>query len=255
MQSRNVRRQIRRPRYRVIGGVPSIELKLRSPRQLFDERDPAPFRERDLDDDAVRYIVSSFRELKDQQDVKVQLYFESLGEFESNPKDIARALHQFFRYESDMKRRDLRGIFHQGLISLAIGLTFLFLCTWFAFGFEPSQAKFWQSFVHEGLLVVGWCSMWKPISIFLHEWWPIADEVLTLNRLADVDVEVAVMKPVAVPTTTAPQAPAVASPAPLAVTSAAPGATVVLPVVSTSLTPPASSASPSTPTKKDYALA
>lgn len=198
MQSHTLRRQVRRPRYRVIGGVPSIELKLRSPRQLFDERDPAPFRERDLDDDAVRYIVSSFRELKDQQNVKVQLYFESLGEFENNPNDLARALHQFFRYEADMKRRDLRGIFHQGVISLAIGLTFLFICTWFAYGLESTHPKFWESMLHEGLFITGWVSMWKPISIFLHEWWPIADEVMTLNRLADVEVEVTLAKPTVV---------------------------------------------------------
>lgn len=193
------RLKARRPRYRVIGGVPSIELKLKSPRQLFDERDPAPFRERDLDDDAVRYIVSSFRELKDQDDVKVQLYFESLGEFEQSPKDIARAIHSFFRYESDMRKRDLKSIFHQGLISLAIGLTFLLICTWFATAFDTAQKPFWESLVHEGLLVTGWCSMWKPISIFLHDWWPIADDVQTLRRLADVDVEVVLSKTVTVP--------------------------------------------------------
>jgi hypothetical protein len=162
---------------------------------LFDERDPAPFRERDLDDDAVRYIVSSFRELKDQQDVKVQLYFESLGEFESNPIDIGRALHSFFRYEADMKRRDLRTIFHQGLVSLAIGLAFLVLCTWFAYGLESQHPQFWESLVHEGLFITGWVSMWKPISIFLHDWWPIADDARTLMRLAEVEVEVAPLKP------------------------------------------------------------
>jgi hypothetical protein len=211
MQSRKIKRATRRPRYRVIGGVPSIELKLRSPRQLFDERDPAPFRERDLDDDAVRYIVTSFRELKDQEDVKVQLYFESLGEFENNPIDIGRALHSFFRYESDMRRRDLRSIFHQGLFSLAIGLVFLTLCTWFAYGFENQHPLFWQSLLHEGLLVAGWVSMWKPISIFLHEWWPIADDVRTYARLSEVEVEVAPLKPATMPASAGATSPAVAT--------------------------------------------
>lgn len=211
MQSRKFKRAHRRPRYRVIGGVPSIELKMRSPRQLFDERDPAPFRERDLDDDAVRYIVSSFRELEDQDDVKVQLYFESLGEFENSPIDIGRAIHSFFRYEADMKKRDLKALLHQGLVSFAIGLTFLCLCTWFAYGLESQHPRFWESLVHEGLFITGWVSMWKPISIFLHDWWPIADDVRTLTRLGDVEVEVAPLKssvvtpapaaPVAVPVT------------------------------------------------------
>jgi hypothetical protein len=190
------RRKSRRPRYRVIGGIPSVELKLRTPRQLFDERDPAPFRERDLDDDAVEYIVTSVQELKDQHDVRLSLYFESLGEFENNPGDITRAIHQFFRYEADMKRRALREIFHHGFISLAIGMTFLTLCVWFAHGLNSSgPVPMWESLMHEGLLLMGWVSMWKPISIFLYEWWPIAEDMSLFKRLSEVDVEIAPLRP------------------------------------------------------------
>ncbi|HEX9126930.1 MAG TPA: hypothetical protein VF948_11040 [Methylomirabilota bacterium] len=27
--------------------------------------------------------------------------------------------------------------------------------------------------VAEGLLIVGWVAMWRPLEIFLYEWWPI----------------------------------------------------------------------------------
>lgn len=191
------RRKSKRPRYRVIGGIPSVELKLRTPRQLFDERDPAPFRERDLDDDAVEYIVTSVQELKEQRELRLSLYFESLGEFENNPGDITRAIHQFFRYEADMKRRQLREIFHHGFISLAIGMTFLTLCVWFAHGLngEGRQLPMWESLMHEGLLLMGWVSMWKPISIFLYEWWPIAEDMSLFKRLSTVDVEIAPLRP------------------------------------------------------------
>lgn len=214
MQSR---RRSKLPRYRVIGGIPSVELKLKTPRQLFDERDPAPFRERDLDDDAAEYIVSSVRELKDQGDVRLSLYFESLGEFENKPSDIARAIHQFFAYEADRKRRELKETFHHGLISLAIGMTFLSLCVWFAHGIEKENASLFQWFTYEGLMLMGWVSMWKPINTFLYEWWPIAEDVKTFKRLAIMDVEIAPLKPSVVAPTAAPiqavSAP-VAAPAP-----------------------------------------
>lgn len=41
------------PRYRMEGGQTCIDIKLRNADQLFDGRDPAPFRDRDLDDDAL----------------------------------------------------------------------------------------------------------------------------------------------------------------------------------------------------------
>ena len=42
-------------RYRVEGGRSCIDPNVRQSRQLFDTRDPAPFRERDLDADVVEY--------------------------------------------------------------------------------------------------------------------------------------------------------------------------------------------------------
>jgi len=43
-------------------GRSRIDIKVTQSRQLFDFRDPAPFRERDLDDEAVEYLLASARE-------------------------------------------------------------------------------------------------------------------------------------------------------------------------------------------------
>jgi hypothetical protein len=51
------------PRYRIEDGRSCIDIRLKSSRQLFDGRDPAPFRERDLDEDAIEYIVGAVQEL------------------------------------------------------------------------------------------------------------------------------------------------------------------------------------------------
>jgi hypothetical protein len=42
--------------------------------------------------------------------------------------------------------------------------------------------------VHEGLTVLGWVSMWKPLQIFLYEWWPIRRERRACRRLAEAEV-------------------------------------------------------------------
>ena len=187
-------------RYRVLDGKASVELKLRTPHQLFDERDPAPFRERDLDDDAARYILASFRELRDHNDVKLSLYFDSLGKFSDRPEVIEDAIHAFFSFESEMKRRELRDIFRQGIISLIIGVTFLCLCTNIAvklgvLGLAEGAHENWVgTMLHEGLFIMGWVAMWRPISIFLYEWWPIQEALTTFKRLGALEVEVLPMQ-------------------------------------------------------------
>ena len=184
-----------RPRYRLIGGRPSVELQLRNPQQLFDQRDPAPFRERDLDDDAVRYILSSYRDLKDQRNVQLSLYFASLGEFESKPRVIAKAIHSFFEYEAHMKRRELRETLRTGFKSLGIGIVFLFICTAFAKYFGNETSSLWTSMVKESLFILWWVCMWKPISIFLYDWWPLYDAARTYEELAEIDVDVQLLRP------------------------------------------------------------
>lgn len=51
----------RKHRYKHAEGKRWIEVRVKSSQQLFDARDPAPFRDRDLDDDFIEYILSSAR--------------------------------------------------------------------------------------------------------------------------------------------------------------------------------------------------
>jgi hypothetical protein len=188
------RRRLTLPkRFKSIGGRPVIEVNLKTPHQLFDERDPAPFRERDLDDDAAHYILSSYRELPARTKPKLSLYFRSMGEFESHPGSISNAIRSYFEYESESKRRELRVMFNQGFISLLIGLLFLLVCTYISFVVNArGYDGYWPTFAHEGLLLMGWYAMWKPINTFLYEWWPLRETIEVLDHLSAIEVEISV---------------------------------------------------------------
>ena len=189
-------------RYPVIDGKASVELKLRTPRQLFDERDPAPFRERDLDDDAAQYILTSFREIEDQRRVKLSLYFETLEEFADNPKVVCEAIRAHFAFQAQVKRRELKDIFRHGWISLLIGLVFLFICSYMGHGGSQKPADLLGSMRYEAFFIMAWVSMWKPISVFLYEWWPISESLAVLNRLSQLEVEITSREEFARPTGT-----------------------------------------------------
>lgn len=36
----------------------------------------------------------------------------------------------------------------------------------------------------EGLLIIGWVALWRPIQTFLYDWWPIRRRLRTLRRVA-----------------------------------------------------------------------
>lgn len=52
---------IEHSRYRVENGEASVDVRIAKIEQLIDNRDPAPFRERDLDPDLVEYLLDAVR--------------------------------------------------------------------------------------------------------------------------------------------------------------------------------------------------
>jgi hypothetical protein len=45
--------------------------------------------------------------------------------------------------------------------------------------------------IGESLLICGWVAMWRPIDVFLYEWWPIRRQAILSNRLSEMAVQVA----------------------------------------------------------------
>ena len=52
-----------------------------------------------------------------------------------------------------------------------------------------SQSRFVEVF-REGLLIVGWVAMWRPLEVFLYDWWPIRAEVRLFERLSTMPVRI-----------------------------------------------------------------
>jgi hypothetical protein len=45
--------------------------------------------------------------------------------------------------------------------------------------------------LREGLLIGGWVAMWRPLEIFLYDWWQIRAEATLLDRLSAMPVGIA----------------------------------------------------------------
>ena len=44
--------------------------------------------------------------------------------------------------------------------------------------------------LNEGLIILGWVANWRPIEIFLYDWWPILAERKLYDRLSVMPVSV-----------------------------------------------------------------
>jgi hypothetical protein len=101
------------------------------------------------------------------------------------------AIHEFFRHRAETERQRLRELFRVGRTSLVIGLFALAA----AIGLADFLATLLKGssigeIVRESLTIGGWVSMWRPLEVFLYDWWPIRNEALLSDRLAAMPIRI-----------------------------------------------------------------
>ena len=170
---------------------PVIEIKINTPEQLLNSFDPSPFHSRDLDDRAADYIIESAEEAGSGGPLLLIIELPGDQAMRELSKDLPLALHNSFRYRASQSRLKLRDLLRLGRISLAIGLAVLGLCTLVIHLLELSGAESTFAQVSEqGLFILGWVALWRPLEIFLYDWWPVMRRIRLLDRLSAATVEI-----------------------------------------------------------------
>jgi hypothetical protein len=165
-----------------------IEVSLRELRQLFNSFDPSPFPHKDLDDDAEEFIVSWAREFHRRTPLRLVVHLQEPVD-SAAAKLVEHDVQRFFAYRTELTRCEFRQLMKRGRISLLIGLAFLSTCLTVVklmggFGDAP---LIWL--MRESIMIVGWVAMWRPLEIFLYDWWPLASLLHVYRRLGAMPVE------------------------------------------------------------------
>jgi hypothetical protein len=172
-------------------GFAVIEVRVAELRQLFNSIDPSPFRERDLAPAAEAFIVDWSREMPADAPLALLVHLERSAGPADETTLLGDAIHQFFASEAEASRRRLRQLFRRGRISLIIGLAVLAGCIGIA-----ELILRWEGdgglglIAHESLLIGGWVAMWRPLEVFLYDWWPIRADVRLFRRLSTMPVRI-----------------------------------------------------------------
>ena len=158
---------------------------------MFDSLDHSPFREKDLDRNAEEYIVDSIKELPAKTHCEIVIYLDEPIGLSTQSSAVAEAVHVHFSRRAQVSRQNLRQLLRRGSISLGIGLSFL--VTFFLLGQASRRIMGegqWAYLLRESLMIGGWVAMWKPLEIFLYDWWPIVGERRLYDRLSRIKVQI-----------------------------------------------------------------
>lgn len=169
--------------------VHQIELRIAEVSELFNSMDPTPFHHRDLDTDAEEFIESWALEFPQDSHFRIIVHIENLPAEDPAPM-VAEAIHNYFDYKSTLTRRNLRVLLLEGRTSLLIGLGFLALCLLGADILGGLSGGTYLRVLKESLTIGGWVAMWRPMQIFLYEWWPLVRRIRIYRNLGRAAVHV-----------------------------------------------------------------
>ena len=172
-------------------GPAVLELRLGEVRQIFNSMDPAPFRERDLDPKATEYIVDWAEEQPKGQPLAMRVHLSREPAVAADAAGLGDAVREYFKRRAEATRRELSQLFKVGRISLVIGLAFLAA----AIGAGEALAALitqesYAWVAKESLIIGGWVALWRPLEIFLYDWWPIRARARLFDRLGAMRVSV-----------------------------------------------------------------
>lgn len=166
-----------------------IEIFVDRMEQLFNSMDPSPFHEKDLDHDAEEFIVSWAKEYPRSDPLTLIVHLDQPSEHIGSQELIEKAVRNYFAYRGKLNRLEFKHLLKQGRTSLVIGVLFLATClslSEFVFHQRPGTLP---GLMRESLTIAGWVAMWRPMQIFLYDWWPLLRVGHIYEKLSHVPVE------------------------------------------------------------------
>ncbi len=160
---------------------------------LFQARNPDPFRGGPLFESGFDQIYEELVDQTPRKPLTLVFYLPARHLTDELETEIRYGLEQRCLHEEDTIARERRALRREGLKALQSGIVFLLLCLLGAYFLQQANPfpDFLNFFFREGLFILGWVGMWRPVDILLHEWWPQvrAKQIFQAIRQARVVVE------------------------------------------------------------------
>ena len=162
-----------------------IEIRIQRIEQLFDSLDPSPFREKSLDVDFEAYL----RDCAGEQapGIRLRLRIHAPPDLLERRLDIESAIHAHFHFLQAQAERRHRASQRRYRSIVAIGFAVLAASLLLRQLLADLHGPLSEVLI-EGLLVLGWVALWRPIEVLLFEREEARQKRQLLATLARIEV-------------------------------------------------------------------
>lgn len=162
-----------------------IEIRLERLEQLYDGLDPAPFRDKALDRAAEAYLLECAEDASGHEPLRLLVRVPAA--LLPREAEVAEAVHAHFGWlwARAEKRRLARARMHR--FAMLLGATVLLAALGLRGLVQPESSGV-TDVLREGLLILGWVALWRPVEWVLFDTWEHRQRRSALKRLATAEV-------------------------------------------------------------------
>ena len=164
-----------------------IELRLDDSAGLFEPLDVSPFAERHLNERVEQFILHAAREWPSTE-FAIVVHFSAGTQANRIEPELLASIPKHFAHRTQEEAGRIRLLIREATRDLMAGLVFLFLCALAgvaALRLFPGPIGL---FVEQGLLILGWVALWRPVDLFLYELRPLRNTLNLMSALSRAQV-------------------------------------------------------------------
>jgi hypothetical protein len=168
------------------GASATVNIHVRDLAQMFNSLDPSPFWDRDLAREAAEFIEDEFSDKRGADRWHLHVYAKERME---SAADLRAAVTRYYARMTTATRMRLREQLRIGEIALLAGVGIFTLCI-SLHGILASAIHVLPVAVDQGLIVLAWIALWRPIEALGYGWVPLYRKLKLYKRLAAMQVTV-----------------------------------------------------------------
>jgi len=149
---------------------------------MFNELDPSPFWDRDLDPAAAQFIEDEFREKLSAHTWHLDVHVLDGSELVT---DLQAAVEHYYERLAGSARLKLRENLRVAQFALLGGIAIFLACMTLRQLLAGTSVS---RFVSEGLIVLAWLALWRPTEALVYGWVPLYRQRRLYQRLAGIRV-------------------------------------------------------------------
>ncbi|WNY26991.1 hypothetical protein MsAm2_07740 [Methanolapillus ohkumae] len=169
-----------------------IELELNSADQIYNNMDPSPFYERELNNNADQYIFSAVEEVPLRKKMLLVIYARIDKELTEKKENVVKdAIHMHFERKAKSLERQMRKKTKTVGYSTILGFIFLGFCLAASYWLTVNAGdNSFSQVLGQGLAVIGWVVLWNPVEYLVFDRWEPRKEIRLCKKISKTDIEI-----------------------------------------------------------------